>query len=44
MKAHAWTPITKTLPIKYCDRCGLIRLNNKETNKAAVKPCPGKED
>ena len=28
----------------YCNRCGLIRLNNKATIKAINKPCGGLRD
>ena len=28
----------------YCGRCGLIRLNNRPTQKAINKPCPGLRD
>ncbi len=28
----------------YCTRCGLIMLKNEASQKAARKPCPGRED
>jgi hypothetical protein len=39
---------TRTLHAKgmfvYCNRCGLIRLGNKATQKAIAKPCGGLRD
>jgi hypothetical protein len=39
---------TRTLHAKglfvYCNKCGLIRLNNKATVKAINKPCGGLRD
>lgn len=28
----------------YCSKCGLVRLNNKATQKAINKPCGGLRD
>lgn len=28
----------------YCGKCGLVRLNNKATQKAINKPCGGTRD
>ena len=28
----------------YCAKCGLIRMNNKATQKAIAKPCGGLRD
>ncbi|QFR56714.1 hypothetical protein CPT_Mendera_188 [Stenotrophomonas phage Mendera] len=41
-KSHSWTFRICTWHV--CSKCGLIRLNNKATNQAANKACPGKED
>lgn len=42
---HAFT---RTLHAKglfvYCNKCGIIRLNNKATEKVVAKPCRGTRD
>lgn len=43
MKGHKWlTYILRGFTV--CAGCGLIRLNNKATEKAARKPCPGQDE
>lgn len=45
MKRHAWVgPLSRKIMYYYCGRCGLIRLNNSETQRAVRNSCPGKED
>lgn len=45
MQGHSFT---RTLHAKgmfiYCNKCGLIRLGNKATQKAIAKPCGGLRD
>lgn len=45
MNAHSFT---RTLHAKglfvYCNRCGLVRLHNRATEKAANRPCGGLRD
>lgn len=45
MDAHSFT---RTLHAKgmfvYCNKCGLVRLNNRATEKAIRKPCAGVRD
>lgn len=45
MSEHSFT---RTLNAKglfvYCNKCGLIRLNNKATEKAINKQCKGARD
>lgn len=45
MSAHAFT---RTMSAKgmfvYCNKCGLIRLHNRATEKAISKPCKGLRD
>lgn len=45
MKAHDFSGRIGWLQSPHvCIRCGLVRLNNAATRKAAAKPCPGKDD
>ena len=44
MSAHNWQGRIGKLAWHYCLKCGLIRLNNRASEKAARKPCPDDND
>lgn len=43
MKPHAWLNV-KWMPWIFCNRCGLVRLGNRPSQKAANRPCPVNKD
>lgn len=44
MKAHCFCWELRVKPYHACCRCGMLRLRNDASVKAARKPCPGHED
>lgn len=42
---HRWVaPLTRKIGTAYCCKCGLIRLQNRATQKAVNAQCKDKED